>query len=251
VTERLYGSLDDAVIGMRIVSAASNALQLSRRVDPLPVSFNLAEGLDEHWQHGRITPRIFQDAEAVFGHRPTEMADILEEQQRQDDQRWMLLNGVTPEQMNQNQQMLDELQDRDRQREEEEREEEEREESASEPDTVAATVVYTSGEEMEEEEEEAREEVVVDWLITDADYDDTDDDDGASSAPRLPELPLAATSECSVCYENLPTILYMPCRHMRMCRACAESWRALAVAEGSPVHCPLCRAVVLSEVHCL
>lgn len=227
------------------------------------MSFNLAEDLDKHWRHGRITPRIFRDARAAFGNRPTEMPDILEEQQRQDDQRWMLLNGVTLEQVNRNQQMSDELEDRDRQREEEEREE-----SASEPDTVEATVVYTSGEEMEEEEEEeeAREEVVEDRQITDADYDDTDDG-GASSnatlpvqrtptqpqpnAPRPPEFPLAATSECSVCYENLPAILYMPSRHMRMCNACAESWRALAVAQGSPMHCPLCRGVVLSEIHCL
>ena len=42
MTEWLYGSFGDAVIGMRIVSAASNALELSRRVDALPGCLDLA-----------------------------------------------------------------------------------------------------------------------------------------------------------------------------------------------------------------
>ncbi|KAI8917248.1 hypothetical protein DFJ77DRAFT_459698 [Powellomyces hirtus] len=76
---------------------------------------------------------------------------------------------------------------------------------------------------------------------------------GAATSPIASTATTSSGQDCPICLSDPRCVLVLPCRHLCLCRACAEAVRVqgragAAVAAGVP-RCPICRAVVQSLLH--
>ncbi|KAJ3144850.1 hypothetical protein HDU89_007737 [Geranomyces variabilis] len=75
----------------------------------------------------------------------------------------------------------------------------------------------------------------------------------ADSDPSSAEAGNGSGSDCTICLSARRCVLVLPCRHLCLCRSCAEAVRTqgrtgAAAVSGVP-RCPICRAVVQSLLH--
>ena len=66
--------------------------------------------------------------------------------------------------------------------------------------------------------------------------DSFEDDD---PIPAIVEIPFV-TEQCSVCLDNSPNILLLPCLHLSVCSQCEDI--------GKLIKCPTCRKIILRKV---
>ncbi|KAJ3185087.1 hypothetical protein HDU87_002653 [Geranomyces variabilis] len=75
----------------------------------------------------------------------------------------------------------------------------------------------------------------------------------ADADPHGAEPGNGSGSDCTICLSARRCVLVLPCRHLCLCRSCAEAVRTqgrtgAAAVSGVP-RCPICRAVVQSLLH--
>ena len=222
-------------MSMDIRGAGAHALQMSLRPNPLPPLHDLKITMDNHLDFGRLQARLLEDFKEHFGHIPTsdpsrlEVQLQLDEMQRQAEEDEVHAYPGDGAFFNQD-------------ISEDESEDAVNDNQANEdPEDDAATVVYNSDDDIAEEAGEEMED--------DAATVDFNENNALAPPVAAPAIP-AGLVECEVCFEHKPSVLYLPCRHLRICQPCSEQARATLSAQGREMECPTCRSIVEREVPC-
>lgn len=74
--------------------------------------------------------------------------------------------------------------------------------------------------------------------------DNDDDENEVVDQRNIPSTSSRIQLLCSVCMENNPNIICIPCSHVKLCRSCYDTLNSEAIADNTMPQCPTCRSII-------